>query len=483
MDTNEDKQQLSDYFQKLTAEADEVPEMKLELAIRKGMQRGTSSRRGLRSRYTAGLIAAVTLVMLVLLPWVYQQQLKPQQTFTPQSWGELEVFRSVINESSLSLLSALDAGLVQPMNVASEEKNGYQLTINGVVADRMGMIVLYSFENKNKDRASLGGMSLSFEGLKEPVTGNYGESGRRMDSDQTGLIREYTSISWNQLLDGQSEFNLAFRVFPEKLLESKQFNWFEDATTLNVPLKLKLAEETEDYGVTPINKTLQVEGQKMLVEQVYVGPTGIYVETSMDRKNSMRIFHMYPQLRRGILEGQQEPSDDLMYPLYSLTSKNNFKETYIYQNDNRNPDSPLTLVIEDVYALERNKLEVVIDTEKHTILQAPDDRLKVIDRKELGEEGYLYVELTTPKESGSQSGGGDNFAFDDNFVDGTGSGHFMQGLKDNYSTYSETNQGVDGAASRINTYNLGTEKLPQPLTFRLTVYPNLLEGSDSLRIR
>src|SRR6476646_27996 len=102
MDTNEDKQ-LSDYFQKLTAEADEVPEMKLELAIRKGMQRGTSSRRGLRSRYTAGLIAAVALVMLVLLPWVYQQQLKPQQTFTPQSWGELEVFRPVINESSLSL--------------------------------------------------------------------------------------------------------------------------------------------------------------------------------------------------------------------------------------------------------------------------------------------------------------------------------------------------------------------------------------------
>lgn len=77
----------------------------------------------------------------------------------PKSWGQLEVFRPIIADN-LTIKSALDAGMLKEVNVSSPEIDGIQWTVNGIMADRRGIVVLYTIQNNTDQKLQMIGLSL-----------------------------------------------------------------------------------------------------------------------------------------------------------------------------------------------------------------------------------------------------------------------------------------------------------------------------------
>ncbi len=195
---------LSEYFQGITEVTEHTPDVKLDSAIRSGIRGGRQKRWGFSKGFTAVLLVVMAVVVFGCLTWVYGQ-VKPQQAvLTPKSWGALEVYREAIGDN-LTVTSALDAGFVEQVNISSAEVGGFLLTINGVIADRRGVILLYTLENRTgqkfinlrfafkKNNSSL--TTLTSDGFSFSGTNtNY-----RPEDAQLGATRDVMLIPWEKL--------------------------------------------------------------------------------------------------------------------------------------------------------------------------------------------------------------------------------------------------------------------------------------------
>lgn len=150
---------LNEYFHKINVEAEEIPEVKLDAAIRKGMQLGNRKGLSFRKRYAVITLAVLAIALLIIVPWVNQMANPVRAQLPPKSWGQLEVFRPTI-ANNLTITSALDAGMMKEVNISSTEVDGIKWTVNGIMADRRGIAVLYTIENNTDRKMQLFGLSL-----------------------------------------------------------------------------------------------------------------------------------------------------------------------------------------------------------------------------------------------------------------------------------------------------------------------------------
>ncbi|MDQ0193122.1 hypothetical protein [Paenibacillus wynnii] len=464
---------LKDYFQNMITKADELSDLKLDAAIHGGILRGSRKRFSLNRGFTIVVLAAMAAALFVIVPWL-QSNFEPEHAqLPPKSWGEFEVFRPIIKDN-ISLKSALEAGIVQTIGVSSEEKDGYMLTLNGVVADKKSMIALYTFQNKTQHDVLLHGGSLD-NATSNTTSGQ--SSFFVIDSDnigKPGVTRMLIQYMWSEDQEGLKELVANMSVTPqtpEAMLSSSD----KYRTTLSVPFTLETDQLQKNSRTVTVNRSLNIAGQKIVVEQAYIAATGIYVDIIPYQKgNTMQINSL---ISPKIILGKGKNAKVLNITEHGLGT-----ETLIFYNDNLDKDSRMTLEVEGIEGLEKSKRDLVINTETSTIIKAPDNRLTISDEKTVEKDGVLALTLFTPKEEGKESLSY-GLGISDNFVDGTGSGHFM--FRPDHFTYSTTGEPRHDEKGSTTTFffNVGSEKLPQPLTFNLTFYSNPIQETDRVKIR
>ncbi|UQZ36293.1 hypothetical protein C2I18_23875 [Paenibacillus sp. PK3_47] len=470
---------LRDYFQEMDSTADAVSDMKLDAAIHQGIRSGRNKASGLRKSYAAAVLVILAAVLLVSIPWIFEQ-MKPQQAVqTPKSWGELEVYRQVIGDN-LTVSSALDAGFVQQVNFQSPEADGLQMTVNGVIADRRGVILLYTLVNHTDQKFMYPRFTLKKnEAALNDLTSESFSGANNNSLPDGGGIRNVMHIPWENLqetLPDQVYATLTMMPADDNQHPVQGANGEVKLQRLSVMIDLDESAEYAQGSSVELKATLSVAGQKIRMNNVYIGPTGIYMNEVYDGKNTMKIFGLYGlKMKIGTGTQMEELRQNTAY------SYNGGPLHYVFANDNMQPGEPVRLEIEGLYAIEKTNLEVVINTETRQILKAPDDRLSLSERMDGADSGALILDLTMPaaEEDTDQSG---SVSLDYNFVDGEGAGRWLEPRVEQYSSYMEyRNNGKESVATFF--YNLGAEKLPQPLTFKLNYYPGLITGDDSLRIR
>ncbi|KGE16676.1 DUF4179 domain-containing protein [Paenibacillus wynnii] len=464
---------LRDYFHNVTTKADELSDTKLDAVIHSGILRGSRRRFSLNRGFTAVLLTALAVALFVIVPWL-QSSFEPERAqLPPKSWGEFEVFRPII-KGNISLESALDAGIVQTIGVSSEEKNGYMLTLNGVLADKKSMIALYTFQNMTEKDVHLHGIYLDNAISKTRSNQSAFFTGSE-GIWKPGVTRMLVQYMWGEDQKGLKEMVANMSVTPllsEAMLSSSE----KFRTELSIPFTLETDQVEANSRTVMVNRSLNIAGQEILVEQAYIAPTGIYVDIKLYKKgNTMQIYNLIsPKINLG--KGKNAK-------VLNVTEHGLGSEEFIFYNDNTNKDSRMTLEVEGMYALEKSKRDLVINTETSTIIKAPDKRLTISDEKTVEKDGVLALTLFTPKEESKDSlSYGLNIS--DNFVDGAGSGHFM--VRPDRFTHYETigkHRQVEKGSTTTFFYNVGSEKLPQPLTFNLTFYSNSFKETDRLRIR
>lgn len=460
---------LKEYYHSLSVEADEIAELKLNAAIRKGITRSQKFNMSLKARYVLGSAAMLAILLLFVFPWG-SEALKPRSgalssQVTVQDMKWFEAYSKVAGSDS-TVNSALAAGLIKPISGATAETDGYVLTVEAVAADRMGILFFYKLENKNLS-ASAYSLSVTTVADIELGQGAYFSSNPKAVS---GVTRGYQKALWNR----------NYTKLPERMAVKLSvvgpvggvvdgIQNFATTTEVYVPITIEQNAVAQSGETVSINRTMEIAGQDVEIGDVYIAATGIYVETAYSPQNSVEIFGLNsPHI---LLGGGND-----FTALYSKASINvEGKQFLVFPGSELSPGT-MKLQIDGVVGLEKSAQELIVDTDKKQIIKGPDDRLRITAASNTHS---LIMEYQRP--SNKSAGYTANVILDQTFKDGAGKLHT--------ATYNPAVPVIDPAHADDkvppfqHAYKLGTAELQQPLTFKIISYPNLIKGSAELTLR
>lgn len=452
---------LKEYYHSLSAEAEDIAELKLNAAIRGGMARSAKITLSLRKRYVLGTLAGLAILLLFSFPWA-SEALKPRsaapnpQIAAQNLQGYEEYMGSALTDSTIS--TALMEGAFQRISGATAEKDGYLLSVDAIAADRMGIILLYSLENKNKDAQDYM-FSLTNNWDMELGQGPLFNSGQNA---RPGVTHGYQIIQWNcnyTKLPEQIMVKASVMAPAAGLIQGVQS--YEAATEVSVPVTLNQSAIAKSGETLRINETLNMAGQDIGIRNVYVSATGIYVDTEYSPQNSMEIFSLVnPRLWLG--------TGNDYTALYAKSVLNiDGKRILVFPNSELSR-GPMKLQMDGIHGLEKSAQELIVDTDKKRIIKGPDGQLGI---STASEPNSMILEFQKP--AGKSPFLNSIVTLDQTFKDGTGKLHTMREM-----VYAAP----DRYPARY-TFNLGTAELPQPLTFKITGYPNLITDKAELTLR
>lgn len=458
---------LKDYFDGMSVHVEEISEMKLNAAI----YRGVSRRRDVfaRKHYAIGIAAVLAIVMLFVFPWI-GERVEPRkdrsQLASSRNSSIFEAYRTSAS-NNITISSAIDAGLVQRISGATSQQNGFVLTVDGIAADRKGILILYSLQNNTRSKAQVNRLQLAGEGYA-PVNFPFGWSLRDV---QPGVTLGYEVLHWGGDFRSLPD-QITFELNIGEKTQTAASTGFKPLAQLSVPITLVHDKMAKTGELIQIDRTLSIAGQDVDVNEVYISTTGIYVEEEYIPQNSKQIYGLVnPRIQLG-------SDDDYMSLNTSKTVVAEGKSSMVFANDNSSKQ-PLSLKIDGIYALAKDAKELIIDTDKQQIIKAPDSNLKVsVNSTAEGSTMILEYYSTLSKTRMSDS---IVLVLDDEFTDGAGQIHTTDPTRIRIPSRKES---LDPQKIPTTGYfNLGKKKLPQPLKFTLDSYPSSLHESVTLGIR
>ncbi|WNS45622.1 DUF4179 domain-containing protein [Paenibacillus sp. MMS20-IR301] len=194
------------------AEAD-TGSLAIRRAVQSGIEQGgwESWRRRLQRGSFVGLAAAALVaVILFFLPLLQDSAPQPEAPRAAVNWGGLEMFKRLypFDHEAPTLDSAIRHNYVQMIN-QSAGAEGYQITLNAVMADENRIILLYTA----KVTAGQEIYNISSARIKDLSTGFYLDS-----EDQIGAHDERTGPEENRIYYGRGVISLdRNKPFPGKL--------------------------------------------------------------------------------------------------------------------------------------------------------------------------------------------------------------------------------------------------------------------------
>lgn len=479
---NKEERILTDDAQELKGNSEQVREMKLTNAVQRGIEKGKRRQKKRLFSYGGGALVTAVVALFILsyivLPNSGENTLTGQtvtHSVTSKSWSDSDLF---VEASGLekALGNVLSNDLIQPV-YQSTEKNGYQFEVLGAVTDGRKLYIMYSVENKTDEvifhvgeRFQYGGYEISGLGASTELT-QRGDSYIQPNSTKnfiyaTNLPESITYIS-NQAI---YEIN----VYKED----------QSQTSLEVAFDIdpnRFASQTDSFD---INKTMQIDGQKIHISKIVYTPLHTYLDLEYDSLNTKDIF----QLINPVVIGKSgEKSEKLFYPKVLTPNNsglfsNENQRTLVFYSSKLNHFDSIALNIQGISALEEEQKKIVIDLSKMEIVQAPDHDLKVMKISEeadidLGDVLFQReIENAVTLRSSSMW-------LDSQFQDADGISHNQEPSGSmggsGFSTSSKDDIGEDHYS-----YNFGADAVnyPQPLTINIKRYWNPILEDQTLQL-
>ncbi|MBH0158174.1 DUF4179 domain-containing protein [Fictibacillus sp. 5RED26] len=411
----------------------------IDQAISTGFQKAKTEERKSRikkKRSAFGFIAAA----LLLIGLFSSIKMSPALANYISELPGMEKIVSMIRDDK-GRIAAVEKKYYQKQGV-SDEKDGLKVTIDGTIADEMGMVLFYSIESKEKLK------EVMFDDVKIRA------------KDGTALDEAYNSFGdVHSSEKGETKFSGEIEYFFEEPIEAKEY--IVDLKLKNkdysIPLVLNKFKEKREYAV---GKSMELQGQKIDIEKVTIYPLRAAVKLRMNAENEMQILQL-DDLR--IVDENNEVWGKIADGITSTGDKNSVQEIYLQSNYFKEPKE-LYLALNSAQAIDKENAVIVVDTEKMKILKQPNGNKLRNLRKE---DGQLVFDLHTKKPFRS--------AIFSTITD-------AQGKEIELSSQSM------GTEEEKGTTRLGIELPPidrsqNPLTIDLSYYPQWIKGNEKIRIK
>ncbi|MFC7680487.1 DUF4179 domain-containing protein [Paenibacillus sp. GCM10028914] len=456
-----EERMLKSYFQDAEESAASIPEEKLEAAVQEGIRRGKRAKRSyLRYRGAALFAGAVAVVLLLVWGGSLQQTGEVEH----MAAGPYPPLKGHNFEGDITLNTANNHGMIQPVD-KSVTKGDYTVTVDGVLVGSHQLKVLYTLENRSDRKAIVMGTNLENKDGKSPIS--YGSSSHGTNEFDSGTHRLQVEYTFDDADQMSKDMNIVFRVAPDSAnARAGRNDDVKGEEKLEVGITLDLEAYQKYIRTVMLDEVVEIQGQKMRLQEITYSPAGIVLKGNVDIGNNMRVSGLWNVYLDSTKNGE---STQLMSPMnFGPDEKGDM--TYFFNSNLLDEIDSLILKADGLYAVDPDKMKVVVDTEQKIVLSAPDDNIKFgsyTDSKE-GHTLTLVYEESDEQHRGSVS-------ISNEFIDGKGNKHKMDDSSQGVRSTSTSNE--TGGRKTTDYLYLKPEEYPQPLTFSFDSYPGVIEKS------
>ncbi len=443
----------------------EIPDS-LDEMILNGITRAKSDQIR-KQRYRRRTIWSSAVVFVFFVSFVLSIRFSPTFAAMVRDIPGMEGFVNLIHKTmDRGVRLAVDYEYIQPIGI-SDEHDGYKFTVEGIIADDTRMVVFYSIDNYVSDRfLKVGFIQLinqNGERVGASIGFNHPEERKdweeRYPQDQQGMIDI-------RMVNGE--------VIPEQVsLRVTLFNEGEvpipspsNEYNIHIPIDHTFFRAMkEEYE---INQTIDVEGERIHFLKAVVHPLQIELHVQFD-PNNRRDYISAADMRFVDKKGNE------MRHTHNSGPENGKQVLYFESNYFHKPKQ-LWLEGELFRALEKGKTDLVIDTNKKQLLQAPDHKISVKSITKLGATIDIVLELEGIDPD-------DNMLYslmNSYFLDADGNQH-LEGYLEGVNIRTVTESGERGK-QEVHFY-INNEAYAQPLTFKLVNYPNYIREKYSIQVK
>lgn len=428
----------------------EVDDDKLAEAIRRGLESGKKRMQPRRRwRRMTGTGTALLFLMLIFTVTV---KVSPVFADAMRQIPGLSVFVNML-KSDPAVTMAIDKSLIQPVG-KTVEKDGVQLTVEGIVADEQRLIVLYS----SNITGSWGNTRLLFhffddknEKIEGTVAFDHASVGKTAIESRGG--HDFVDLQlYNQA-------RLPERVRMEAMVND---------TKLEVDIPIDHARFEGMKQEIAINETIEIDGDRITFESAQITPLRLQLKVRSDDGSTNRLkgfIGMRIEDEKG--RAWQEKSS------YGLSEKEkvyDFYSNYFYK------PRKLTIKADGIYRFAKAS-KIVVNTETMTIAEAPDERLslKSVDT----EERYRLLSFQIRGLDDVEQKFVSYSLVGATFADGAGKTHKLAEVR-NFTSGSMDSRYPNERNLYVPVPN---EEYPQPLTFTVEDYPGYAKQPIELELQ
>ncbi|WP_168118481.1 DUF4179 domain-containing protein [Paenibacillus sp. HB172176] len=352
-----------------------------------------------------------------------------------------------------SLMAAIDNEYLMPLNL-SDERNGYKLTVNGLMADAQRAIILYSAEGPGIQP----GDSLTYkltdengERLQAMIGSNH--NFREVSVGKAESYQDYMDIMMGQDVPMPNQIHFQLELGGETL-------------AVDVPIDQEQFADKTEYVL--LNKQIEIGEQHILMKDVTITPLQVSVTFEGDEANSRRL-NDFINMKIVDDKGREYTTPNGMGGLDSVITRN-FQSSYFQKPRH------LTFVADGALISDRDN-KLVINSDTGDILSAPDSKIKLNHAEKKSD----YIELELTLDQSDDPGIGKKiytlFQTDSTFHDASGE-QFA------FLRFGGTQAGFRAGSSEINYfYRIPNKPYQQPLTFEIEEYPGYVMKEIKVEIK
>lgn len=332
-----------------------VPEQLVNTAIQLGIIQAKAKRRKRNKTLWAFSVAAILILTLVT-----SIRVSPSFASAISTIPGMESFLHLL-QLDKGMKAIVENDYYEAIGIA-QVKDNITFTVDGIIIDETGAEVFYTLEAPHSLE------NIDYENIK--FLNNSQELLAAISYDppdqETGNRKEGTFSFVFSDIKQLSSMNF------ELQLEAEQAN---KTTVFKVPFTLK--KEIKSGKIYTLNKTVEMDGQRIEVKKIKVYPLRVALVLEFDEENDMKILQ-FEDMR---LEDENgEVWSSIQNGITSFGENENKENTYFLESNYFKEPKELYLKFETVQALLKEESYLLVDFAKKEIIEQPSDRkMKILN--------------------------------------------------------------------------------------------------------
>ncbi|MEZ7794733.1 DUF4179 domain-containing protein [Bacillus circulans] len=366
----EEEQRLSRL--KADLEKTTLPLEKAEEAILSGILKAKQEKN--RAKKKQKRLIGLAIASIIIISFVTSIRISPTFANALSSIPGMEWLIGYI-EQDKGYSAIIENDYYQKVDV-SETKGDLTLTIDGVIMDESGINIFYTLQST---KSLTGGKIKDVNLFNKEEFPEHAQSNNVFFPDD--IENEFQSMVEYQFVKPFSFKDLKFNFEFITVIDNKEIKFL-------IPFELK--ENIKKQITYPINQVVEVENQKMTIEEMIVYPLRIGVKVAFDPANTKEILG-FEDMR---LENENGEVWSAIANGIVNTTLSKYEKMYYLQSNYFEKPKDLYLRINKLMAIDKEEAMVIVNTETNTLINSPKD-----DRLKLGKTSKSQVEFSMDSNS------------------------------------------------------------------------------------
>ncbi|MFJ7973681.1 DUF4179 domain-containing protein [Psychrobacillus sp. NPDC096389] len=341
-------------MRKKSIEQVHVSKDKLHSAVQSGFEKAKKERVLKRTKIIKRSSWSIVIAAILLISFITSVSVSPVFATKVAAIPGMERIIDLIQQDR-GLTAAVENEFYQPLNL-SQEKNGITVTLDGVIADKKGMVIFYSVRTKDMDESSLG---LKYLRLWSEMNVQYGldfmDSALPLSTKSDSKV--FSGSEYIENVPYKNNLSLAIGIKNGEVIEN-----------FNIPFTYKKME-VESKNIV-VNKEVEIEGQHFKVKELIVDPIRTIVRIEENPNNTKKLLaRPFDELE--LVDEKGRKWSALPGNAYKPLKESNVWEVPLKESFYFYEPKKLTLTFGKIAAMNKEEAYILIDLESKEFLEQP----------------------------------------------------------------------------------------------------------------